>query len=160
MEKRLSEIEDPILNNHHFKFYDMPLYGLTSHRKISLENRKKLANLFTDAHCSIMIAPEQFVHVIFSEGIPLIGNNGLYIHANVRKGRNTSQIENLCQTLTEGCAEILQISEDKIHINLMEIEAKWCMEGGYIMPDPGEEDEWMEKVTNALKERESEMVEA
>ena len=27
------------------------------------------------------------------------------------------------------------------------------MEGGFVMPSPGEEDEWMEKVTKALAEK-------
>ena len=113
----------------------------------------KLVNLFTDAHCNIMIAPEQFVHVIFSDGIPLRDNKYLYIHANVRKGRERNKISKLCETLTRECANILKVKEAEIHINLLEIDAKWIMEGGYVMPSPGEEDEWMEKVTNALKER-------
>ena len=73
----------------------MPLYGLTSNKKISPSNKQKLVDLFTDAHCSIMIAPEQFVHVIFTEGIPIIGNKSLYVHANVRKGRAQEQIDKL-----------------------------------------------------------------
>lgn len=40
----------------------------------------------------------------------------------------------------------------------MEIQGKWAMEGGFVMPDPGEEDEWMDKVTKALAERESTFV--
>ena len=133
----------------------MPLYGLTSNKHLSRAHKQKLADLFTDAHCSIMIAPEQFVHVIFFEGIPLAGNNELYIHANVRKGRSQDQIDQLCDAVKAGCAEILEVGEDRIHINLMEIEGKWAMEGGFVMPDPGEEDEWMEKVTKALAEREA-----
>ena len=133
----------------------MPVYGLTTNKKISDTTKQKLVNLFTDAHCSIMIAPEQFVHVLFSDGIPIRGNKSLYIHANVRKGRSQNQITKLCETLTVECAKILHVTEDKIHINLLEIEAKWLMEGGYVMPSPGEEDEWMKKVTKALAERES-----
>ena len=133
----------------------MPLYSLTSNKKISATNKQKLADLFTDTHCSIMIAPEQFVHVVFFEGIPLLENKSLYIHANVRLGRSQNQIDKLCEILTTECAKILQVKEDKIYINLMEISGKWAMEGGHVMPDPGEEDEWMEKVTKALTERES-----
>lgn len=132
----------------------MPLYSLTSTKKISSSNKQKLVNLFTDAHCSIMIAPEQFVHVVFSDGIPITGNKSLYIHANVRKGRADLAIEKLCETLTSKCAEILEVGVDKIHINLLEIDAKWAMEGGYVMPGPGEEEEWMKNVTEALAERE------
>ena len=84
-----------------------------------------------------------------------IENKSLYVHANVRLGRSQKQIDQLCEIATKGCAKILQVGEDKIHINLMEISGKWAMEGGFVMPDPGEEDEWMEKVTRALEERES-----
>ena len=133
----------------------MPLYGLTSSKKLSIANKQKLADLFTDAHCSIMIAPEQFVHVVFFEGIPIMENKSLYVHANVRLGRAKHQIDQLCEALISGCAKILQVKEDKIHINLMEIPGKWAMEGGHVMPDPGEEDEWMEKVTKALAQREN-----
>ena len=136
----------------------MPVYSLTSDKKISAANKQKLVDLFTDAHCSIMIAPEQFVHVIFSDGVPLIDNKSLYIHANVRKGRDQNQIDRLCETLTTECSNILQVEAGKIHINLLEIEAQWVMEGGYVMPKPGEENEWMDKVTKALAKRESKAI--
>ncbi|MEM6723491.1 MAG: hypothetical protein AAF598_05595 [Bacteroidota bacterium] len=132
----------------------MPLYSLTSHKHLSVDTKQELADLFTDAHCSIMVAPEQFVHVVFFEGIPLIENKSLYIHANVRLGRTQEQIDQVCEAFTTGCAKILQVPEEKIHIHLMEIDGKWAMEGGFVMPSPGEEDEWMEKVTKALAKRE------
>jgi len=122
----------------------MPVYSLSSPNTLTTERKKALVNLVTDTHCSIMIAPEQFVHVLFSDGIPLTDNKQLYIHANVRQGRSQEQIDRMCTELTKG-----------IHINLLEIAAKWAMEGGYVMPDPGEEDEWMAKVTDALKARKS-----
>ena len=132
----------------------MPLYGLTSNKHLTPAKKQELVDLFTTAHCSIMIAPEQFVHVVFFEGIPLLENKSLYVHANVRLGRTKEQIDNAREAFTSGCAKILQVNEDKIHINMMEIDGKWAMEGGFVMPSPGEEDEWMEKVTKALTERE------
>ena len=132
----------------------MPVYSITSEKKLAKDIKKKIVDLFTDAHCSIMIAPEQFVHVFFSDGMPLTGKRSLYIHANVRKGREQHKIDTLKTTLITECARILNVNEDKVHVNLLEINAKWVMEGGHIMPDPGEEDEWMEKVTSALEKRE------
>ncbi|MEM7514151.1 MAG: hypothetical protein AAF388_24720, partial [Bacteroidota bacterium] len=131
------------------------LYSLTSPKNLSSATKQKLVDLFTDAHCSIMVAPEQFVHVVFFEGIPIMQNKRLYIHANVRLGRSQEQIDKVCEAFTTGCAKILQVQEEDIHINLMEIDGKWAMEGGFVMPSPGEEDEWMEKVTLALAKRES-----
>ena len=133
----------------------MPLYGLTSRKNLAPAVKQELVDLFTTAHCSIMVAPEQFVHVVFFEGIPLLKNKSLYVHANVRLGRTKEQIDKAREAFTTGCAKILKVNKDKIHINMMEIDGKWAMEGGFVMPSPGEEDEWMEKVTKALAERES-----
>ena len=131
----------------------MPVYSLTSHHKIPDIEKRQLVDFVTDAHCSTMIAPEQFVHVLFSDGIPIAGRKALYIHANVRAGRTDKTIDSLCDTLIRECARILNVPKEKIHINLLELNAKWAMEGGYVMPDPGEEDEWMDKVTRALTAR-------
>lgn len=132
----------------------MPLYSLTSPKSLSETTKQQLVDLFTDAHCNIMVAPEQFVHVVFFEGIPLLENKRLYIHANVRLGRSQDQIDKVCEAFITGCSKILEVPEDDIYINLMEIDGKWAMEGGFVMPSPGEEDEWMDKVNKALAERE------
>ena len=131
----------------------MPVYSITSHHTISDADKRRLVDLFTDTHCGLTGAPEQFVHVIFSDGIPIEGGRELYIHANVRWGRTPETVETLRETLVGGSAEILGLPVEKVRINLLEIQAKWIMEGGHVMPDPGEEDEWMAKVTAALAER-------
>lgn len=136
----------------------MPVYSLTSKDKINDTRKEALANLFTDVHCGLTGAPEQFVHVLFSDGIPITGGKDLYIHANVRAGRTKETVAELSKQLVEKSAAILQVSTSQVKINLMEIQPKWCMEGGYIMPEPGEEDEWFEKVNAALAEREKELV--
>lgn len=132
----------------------MPVYSLTSHKTISDTNKSELVHLFTDTHCGLTGAPEQFVHLLFADGRPLAGGNELHIHANVRTGRTPETVETLRDTLVNKSAEILNITPELVGITLLEIQAKWIMEGGYVMPDPGEEDEWMEKVTAALAQRE------
>ncbi len=125
----------------------MPVYSFTTNNTISENKKQQLVDLVTDAHCSIMVAPEQFVHVLFMDGIPIFDNKSLYIHANVRAGRQQTAIDKLHKILTTQSAEILQVETDQVYLNLIEIQAKWVMEGGFLMPEPGEEDEWMEKVT-------------
>ena len=129
----------------------MPVYSFTTNHTISENKKQALVDLVTDAHCSIMVAPEQFVHVLFMDGVPIFDDKILYIHANVRAGRKQAAIEKLQKTLTTQSARILEVEANKVYINLIEIQAKWVMEGGFVMPDPGEEDEWMEKVTKALE---------
>ena len=131
----------------------MPVYSITSHEPISKDKKKKLVDLVTTTHCSIMVAPEQFVHVLFMDGVPLFEDKYLYIHANVRAGRSFSTIEQMKHTLISESAKILDINLSMIHLNLIEIQARWVMEGGYVMPEPGEEEEWMAKVTKMLAEQ-------
>lgn len=131
----------------------MPVYSFTTNNTISENKKQKLVDLVTDAHCNIMVAPEQFVHVLFMDGIPIFDNKILYIHANVRAGRKQAAIEKLNKTLITQSAKILQIEANKVYLNLIEIQAKWVMEGGFVMPEPGEEEEWMKKVTKTIAKR-------
>ena len=131
----------------------MPVYSITSNKTLPDHSKRQLVDLITDTHCGMTGAPEQFVHVIFSDGIPITGGHELYIHANVRAGRHDVTKQNLRNTLITGSATILQTAPDRIKINLMEIQAKWVMEGGFVMPEPGEEDEWFKKVHAALAKR-------
>ena len=134
----------------------MPVYSLTSSKPIKDTHKEKLTNLVTDVHCGLTGATEQFVHVLFAENIPLINGNELYIQANVRSGRTKATVADIRKQLVEKSAAILDIPISKVSINLLEIQPKWCMEGGYIMPEPGKEAEWFEKVNAALAEREQE----
>ena len=47
--------------------------------------------------------------------------------------------------MTNKCAQILQINDEKTKIELIEIQAGWVMEGGHILPEPGGETAWFEK---------------
>ena len=131
----------------------MPLYSLSSKETIKEEEKLKLVNAITDIHCGLTGAPEQFVHVIFSDGIPITSGKKLYLQLNVRAGRNETLIKEMKRQLTMQSAQILKVYPDSILINLLEIEASWVMEGGFVMPEPGEEEEWMEKVELALSKR-------
>ena len=133
----------------------MPVYSLTSRTFLEESKKQKLVDLFTDTHCGLTGAPEQFVHVLFSDGIPIAGGKDLYIHANVRYGRTPETVQRLRDRLVNGSAEILGVDRSRVRINLLEIRASWIMEGGHVMPEPGEEDEWFAKVHAALAEREA-----
>lgn len=133
----------------------MPVYSLTSPQKLSMDHKQRLVDLFTDTHCGLTGAPEQFVHVLFSDGVPIDGGKQLYIHANVRFGRTPETVQQLRDALVNGSAGILGLPAQQVRINLLEIQAKWIMEGGHVMPEPGDEEEWMAKVHAALAERDA-----
>ena len=133
----------------------MPVYSLTTQKEITEQQKLQLVHMITDTHCGLTGAPEQFVHVLFADGYSLINDSELYIHANVRAGRTEGTIAEMKETFIRQSSYILDVPSSKVYISLMEIQPKWIMEGGYVMPEPGEEDEWMAKVTKALEERQT-----
>ncbi|SDI15949.1 hypothetical protein SAMN05216603_12335 [Pseudomonas benzenivorans] len=124
----------------------MPLYAVSTRTAISAENRSKLAKLIMDVHCGITGAPETFVNVMFMKNIPLRDGISLHIVGGVRKGRTSTMNEILQKDLKQCIAELMIVPEFTIDLSLFETPAQWIMEGGEILPEPGEEAlcEWLQ----------------
>lgn len=128
----------------------MPLYLISSKNNLSLEQKRNIAGLVVDTHCSLTGAPETFVNVMFSERFPLRKQTDIDIFGAVRKGRTPELNRDIRRTLEDRISELCDISLDQIHSSLIEIPAGWVMEGGHIMPEPGEEKdcEWLNQDTS------------
>jgi phenylpyruvate tautomerase PptA (4-oxalocrotonate tautomerase family) len=129
----------------------MPMYTVSSKAPLSLEQRLKVASLVTTVHCELTGAPPSFVNVIFSHGVPLKGNLSCHVFSFVRKGRPVALNNRLVKDLADKIAAILCVSESLIGVELCEVPASWIMEGGDILPEPGEEANcaWLEAANQA-----------
>jgi hypothetical protein len=125
----------------------MPLYAVSTRTSISNESRSKLTNLIMSVHCGITGAPETFVNIMFMENVPLSEGVSLHIVGNVRKGRTSTMNEILQKDLKRCISELMIVPEFAIDLSLCETPAQWIMEGGEILPEPGEEAlcEWLQK---------------
>lgn len=123
----------------------MPMYMVSSVHSISASQKEKVANVIVDTHCGITDAPRTFVNVVFSEGVPLKNGWKHEVLGAVRKGRTGEMNAKLQQTLTENIVEALNESATSVGLSLLEVPATWVMEGGHVLPEPGEEDqcEWL-----------------
>ncbi|MFV3127185.1 tautomerase family protein [Niveispirillum sp. KHB5.9] len=123
----------------------MPAYTLSTNLVLSAEQRQKLAGIVTQVHCSVTGAPAALVHVFFSHGIPIRRGSTLFVFGNVRKGRtgelNRMLRASLCSTLSRS----LGVEERAVDVELFEMNPKWIMEYGEIVPEVGEEEEWMRR---------------
>ena len=63
----------------------------------------------------------------------------------IRSGRSEDVENAIIAKIQDSILPIANISRDKIKVSLMGIVAKWVMEAGAIMPEPGEEADWFEK---------------
>lgn len=127
----------------------MPVYTLACRKQLPAERRKKIADAITDIHCGVTGAPSEFVNVFFMDGHPVKEGKLIGVNGNVRSGGNRNQelTDNLRDRLQQGIAEAANLDQHDILISLIGFPASWAMEGGEILPEPGEETAWLERKT-------------
>ena len=91
--------------------------------------------------------PPLDVNVVYSQGVPLKKGTEFDVFGNVRKGRTPEMNDNLRNMLNKEIVSILNATPGQLEISLFEVPARWVMEGGKVLPEPGEEDqcEWLKE---------------
>lgn len=123
----------------------MPLY-ICNTRKDALDAQAKqnIASDITDIHCSVTGAPALFVHVAFFEEaaqFPLDGK-ALFVRGTIRKGRSAEQKQEIARAVSRSLVNHGGVAPDQADAQIRETPASWVLEGGEIMPEPGEEAAW------------------
>ncbi len=113
---------------------------------LTFDQRQEIALAFTDIHCGSTGAPRSFVSVTFIETpqneTPELGN-GWYLDGGNRAGRSEEVKQQLLADLTRAFADVANVSPDIIGGRITENPASWTMEGGFVLPEPGQEGpEW------------------
>ncbi|MCV6620368.1 MAG: hypothetical protein OIF51_01290 [Cellvibrionaceae bacterium] len=123
----------------------MPLYTVSTREALDGDVKAKLAMMITDVHCAHTGAPRTFVQVYFAQNLPLAEAVDLNVQASVRAGRSEELNKQVEVDLMQQVADLSGISLNHMSFSLFEVPASWVMEGGVILPEPGEEAEWLEK---------------
>ena len=126
----------------------MPLYRCAIREGLSSEaQRAQIAKDVVRVHCGVTGAPPAFVHAFFSERSPEELPEGLsaFVFGTIRWGRSDEQKAQIVSDLRSSVASALGCDEDEVGVTTVDIPSKWNMEGGAIMPEPGEEAAWLEK---------------
>ena len=129
----------------------MPIYNCSAPAgRISIEAQKNIATAITDMHCGSTNAPRRFVHVFFRE-TAADGNSDsgtetpYFIEGINRAGRKTDVVLELKSDLCKAYADIAGVPLHHAGASISEVPASWVMEGGAILPEPGEQgEEWFE----------------
>lgn len=129
----------------------MPIYRFkVPTDSVPFEQREKIAVDVTDIHCSSTLAPRHFVHVFFDEQPK--GNSDYptryYLDAINRAGRPQEVKDALLNDLLNSFVTHTGVPRDQISGRIGETPASWAMEGGAVLPEPGNETaEWYANVT-------------
>ena len=127
----------------------MPLY-LCSAPKGVVPNHamQSLAKELTRIHCDLTSAPPTFVHVFFmeatEEGASLSPERApVQLFGNIRSGRTDETKKELIQQMRRSVSSTLNVKISQIEMSTNDVPASWVMEGGDVLPEPGEEAAWL-----------------
>ncbi|MEM8972787.1 MAG: hypothetical protein AAGD43_12050 [Pseudomonadota bacterium] len=124
----------------------MPLYMCNSVSSVIPEDAKpKIAADITDIHCDITGAPRTFVHAFFFEDAPQLPINGksVFLFGSIRAGRTDEQKADLVNRMKASIYTHAGVPLSEIIVDTIDVPASWVMEGGEILPEPGEEEAWL-----------------
>ena len=109
--------------------------------------KPKIAADITRIHCDVTGAPPEFVHAFFVEDAPNqpLGEKTAFVFGSIRAGRNDEQKAQIVSQMRQSIETHAGIALDQIDMVTVDVPASWVLEGGAIMPEPGEEAEWMAK---------------
>jgi phenylpyruvate tautomerase PptA (4-oxalocrotonate tautomerase family) len=122
----------------------MPLYRCTSPaQSLNDTQRTAIAIALTDIHCELTGAPRTFVHVQFHHQPAQAGRTPFSLHAGIRAGRDQALTESLIQRCVEAVARFAGVPAAQISMRISSTQASWILEGGRVLPEPGEEEAWV-----------------
>jgi len=121
----------------------MPLYTVSSRQHLSEVEKQKIVEGITEIHCDLTGAPSMFVQVIFSFGVTLHKATDIHLLGSIRSGRTPEVKRNLETEFRSLLCRSLGKIKLRADIVLIDVPASWVLEGGEILPEPGEEDVWL-----------------
>jgi len=124
----------------------MPLYRLALREGSSTEaQREQIAKEGVRGHCGVTGAPPSFVHAFFSEqpADALPDGKAVFVLGSIRWGRTDAQKAEIVSELTRSVSDVLGIDAEAVGVVTVDIPSRWNMEGGELLPEPGEEEAWL-----------------
>jgi phenylpyruvate tautomerase PptA (4-oxalocrotonate tautomerase family) len=119
----------------------MPVYHCSiPEAKLDDAMRCQIAGDITRIHCEKTGAPPEFAHVLFADA-----TDGAGVVGSIRAGRSAGLRAEMASALAEAVAKRLGSEPAAVRVHLLEVPAAWIMEGGAVMPEPGEEAAWLER---------------
>jgi phenylpyruvate tautomerase PptA (4-oxalocrotonate tautomerase family) len=133
----------------------MPVYTCISTTKTLADDTKAaLAAEITKIHSSVTGAPTSFVHVVFQE-LPATNvftdsspSEPLLITGVIRAGRADADKVRLAKDISSNSSRIAGIPEARILVNIADRPARFAVEGGRVLPEPGAEGDWLTQATS------------
>lgn len=123
----------------------MPLYRCAVAKDLTTEtHRARIAKEVVRIHCSVTGAPPSFVHTFFSEEpMGKMDGKSAFLLGSIRWGRTDEQKARIVSEMTDVLCEVLGLERAEVGVVTVDVPSRWNMEGGELLPEPGEEAAWL-----------------
>ena len=128
----------------------MPIYTCTTTEStLSAQAKKALAGEIATIHSEINHVPSTYVNVVFHElpadsvytdGVPA---GPVLVSGWIREGHPKAEVTRLATEIATAVTRIADIAVDRVLVVFESSPASFAVEGGRVLPEPGEEAAWI-----------------
>jgi len=136
----------------------MPTYTVTSTAgTLDADRRQRVATAITRTHHEATGAQTFFAQVIFVEvdaanwfisGAP-VPPRSIFVHGQIRGGRSAELKRALLTDLLDATAGTAGVATTGVWVYLVELPAAHMAEFGHVLPEPGDEAQWLANLPHA-----------
>jgi phenylpyruvate tautomerase PptA (4-oxalocrotonate tautomerase family) len=126
---------------------------------LTAAQKKSMAEAISQIHSEATGAPAFFVQVIIDENQSAdrflggqLTTNHIWIRGDIRAGRTKEQRERLMLHILKEVSRITAVDETSIWVYLCNLDATDMIEYGHVLPAPGEEQAWFERLPESLQD--------
>jgi phenylpyruvate tautomerase PptA (4-oxalocrotonate tautomerase family) len=127
----------------------MPVYTCTTTTStLTADIKSSLAHEIGRIHALINHVPGTYVNVVFHElpmgavytdGVPA---NPILVNGWVRAGHPEPETSRLATEIAAAVSRVVNIAADRVLVVLQPSPARFAVEGGRVLPEPGQEQAW------------------
>jgi phenylpyruvate tautomerase PptA (4-oxalocrotonate tautomerase family) len=127
----------------------MPIYTCTtSESTLEPDTKAALAREVGRIHAAINHVPSTYVNVVFHElpkdnvytdGVPA---SPVPVSGWVRAGHPEAETTRLAQEIADAVTRITRVAAERVLVVIQSSPARFAVEGGRVLPEPGEEQAW------------------
>jgi phenylpyruvate tautomerase PptA (4-oxalocrotonate tautomerase family) len=128
----------------------MPIYTCTTAQgTLRPEDKAALAAEVTRIHSTVNHVPSTYINVVFNElpteDVYTAGRPArpLIINGWVRSGHPDDETSRLVTEVAEAATRVTGIPAERVLVVIGNSPARFAIEGGRVLPDPGQEQAWL-----------------
>jgi phenylpyruvate tautomerase PptA (4-oxalocrotonate tautomerase family) len=128
----------------------MPVYTCTTTTAtLTADIKNALAQAISRIHAEINHVPTTYVNVVFHElpaggiytdGVPA---NPVLVNGWVRSGHPADKTTRLATEIAAAVSRIVDVDPDRVMMVIQNSPASGAVEGGRVLPEPGQEQAWI-----------------